>query len=408
MCPYLGLREDRATHADFPSVANRCWRAGHGTVVAPEHQRNYCLTPACTRCPQFRDPALIALARGSVAGNPAGGARGKLAHRAWPWDGLIRGTTERRGLWLVLVAGLIVALVLLLALTGRQRPARTAPGAPAAEAGVIADGLPVSLATSLSVGAESAAMAALAVRQATATLTVAMTVPARPTIAVTGPGAGAHAAPAMADGRLLTDAPSAAELLRRIAQLEAGLRSGEFQITIDDGNARSALVTVRFDRGGGDRARRVQVVSVADGPGGREVREQIAVGGRVWERRPGGTWAVATSQDGLWAQVEAYLPRAAAIADPVLARAPGVMILRYADTGRDAETVLTYDLASGLPRELHQVSRGGGGVRVLYRGWNTPVDIREPQAQGISRRLPSPAHEGTLRVGGRPSVTWHG
>lgn len=56
MCPHIGLKDDPATSAAYPSVWNYCYRAKPIAIASLDHQRMYCLTAAHTACPLFLKP----------------------------------------------------------------------------------------------------------------------------------------------------------------------------------------------------------------------------------------------------------------------------------------------------------------------------------------------------------------
>jgi len=49
-CPYIGLRHDRATYSNFPSIDNVCYHAQPINSLAFSHQHEYCLTKTYTTC----------------------------------------------------------------------------------------------------------------------------------------------------------------------------------------------------------------------------------------------------------------------------------------------------------------------------------------------------------------------
>ena len=56
MCPHIGLKDDPATSAAYPSVWNYCYRAKPIAIASLDNQRMYCLTAAYTACPLFLKP----------------------------------------------------------------------------------------------------------------------------------------------------------------------------------------------------------------------------------------------------------------------------------------------------------------------------------------------------------------
>ncbi|HEX5506300.1 MAG TPA: hypothetical protein VFW96_27030, partial [Thermomicrobiales bacterium] len=107
--------------------------------------------------------------------------------------------------------------------------------------------------------------------------------------------------------------------------------------------------------------------------------EYLVVGNTGWQRGPDGRWSPAPGHEGVWGQIQTYLPHADAATRPALERRGDAAVLRWADDALAADTTLTVDPASGVPRELRRAMRGSGLVlTVAYTGWNTPVDITAP------------------------------
>lgn len=50
-CPYLGVREDPATHCTFATAAHRCAYAGGPSRIAIDHQLAFCLSGGHRHCP---------------------------------------------------------------------------------------------------------------------------------------------------------------------------------------------------------------------------------------------------------------------------------------------------------------------------------------------------------------------
>ena len=59
ICPYLGLKNDPSTSADYPSSINVCHHTLGKTTPKLNHQRSTCLTPKYLDCPIFSEPDAI-------------------------------------------------------------------------------------------------------------------------------------------------------------------------------------------------------------------------------------------------------------------------------------------------------------------------------------------------------------
>jgi hypothetical protein len=180
----------------------------------------------------------------------------------------------------------------------------------------------------------------------------------------------------------LTPTPRPAAPIRQLAaEAEAGLRSGEFEATIDYGNGNRSLVTVRFDLGDSQRPRRIHLVSTPQGTAGSQAFELIVVGNLTWQRQGTGPWVQTSNLDGLDEQLQAYLPNVATASGITAETSGNTTVLRWHDPGRAANMALQVATATGVPLTLEQTpTNGGSHVRVVYRGWNVPVAIEPPAA----------------------------
>lgn len=57
-CPALGLADDPATRASFPTAAHRCFRGTRPALIDGEHQLRLCLGEDFERCPIWSNPEL--------------------------------------------------------------------------------------------------------------------------------------------------------------------------------------------------------------------------------------------------------------------------------------------------------------------------------------------------------------
>ena len=207
------------------------------------------------------------------------------------------------------------------------------------------------------------------------------TVANTPTFAPPSPTVGATAVQAVS-GRASatpTPPPSLADILARTTAAEAALRSGEFDATIEYGDGSRSVVRVRFDLGNGQQPRRLHIASTSQSTTGSTVFEQIAIGEQTWQRQADGSWTPAPTQDGMWEQIQAYLPNSRTIANATLTGDGRVASVSYRDEALNADTILTVDPATGTPLQLRQqIAAGGPAIAVVYHAWNVPVAIQAP------------------------------
>jgi hypothetical protein len=161
--------------------------------------------------------------------------------------------------------------------------------------------------------------------------------------------------------------------------MEAGLRSGTFDVAIEYGQGHRSSVTVNFDLGDPGGVRRLSLAATSTGLSGEKRQELLAVGDRIWQRQPGGTWIPGVSQDGLWEQFQSYLPQIRGAQNLTATRSGEVLILRWADPTRGADMELQIAAIDGRLLLLREVTPTNGMVMVVtFTGWNTPVTIAPP------------------------------
>ncbi|MGH2354202.1 MAG: hypothetical protein ACRDJN_21565, partial [Chloroflexota bacterium] len=175
-------------------------------------------------------------------------------------------------------------------------------------------------------------------------------------------------------------APAAGQtVLQRVAAAEAALRSGQIEATIGYGEATQSSALVVFDLGDDARVPRLHITTTYAGAAGARTTERITVGDRTWERQSGGPWVAAPTRESVWHQVQVYLPRIDSAPSVDTASGPEGTVLRWYIPGYNAEMTLQVDPATGVPRQLRQVTRSTGSVlAVTYSGWNLPVEIAPP------------------------------
>ncbi len=173
--------------------------------------------------------------------------------------------------------------------------------------------------------------------------------------------------------------PDSAELRRRIAAAETGLRTGRVVATISYPNNVEVTVIIDFDFGDRQNARRMQLTSVYRGAMGQSTSAVILVGDRMWEQQSDGRWVEVASQDGFWEQLQLYLPRIADAPDVTTSRPGDPAALRSYDARREADIELTFDTATGRPSGLRQYAHSiGVAMTITYQNWNGPVTILPP------------------------------
>jgi hypothetical protein len=136
---------------------------------------------------------------------------------------------------------------------------------------------------------------------------------------------------------------------------------------------------IRFDVATG----RLYMQTIYQGPQGTRTIERITIGDRTWQREGNGPWSVFQEQEGVWGQLQPYLPRVALIpaAQMQSTYQGGSAELRWYNAGSKVDVSVLFDPASGIPSQLQQVNRTSGAtLTITYTGWNTPVDIQPPPA----------------------------
>lgn len=168
---------------------------------------------------------------------------------------------------------------------------------------------------------------------------------------------------------------------QQVADAEAALRAGQLEATIDYGNGSRSSVQMRFDLGDAQRLPRLHIISTNQGIAGTQTIEQVVIGEQTWQHGPVGSWTAVSTQDGLWDQLHTSLPQIRNATDPGTVNVGNVTVLRWYDTGREADVELQVDAVTGIPQQLHLSVRATGLVlTVIYRGWNTAVQISPPSS----------------------------
>lgn len=109
---------------------------------------------------------------------------------------------------------------------------------------------------------------------------------------------------------------------------------------------------------------------------GSRTEERVQMGMRAWQRQPDGSWLPQAAATGIEDQLRPYLPQIALAVSPQIQDAGSTQVMRWYDTARDADLVLTAVTATGQPQQLVQRARSVSlTLSVAYTGWNTPVTI---------------------------------
>lgn len=172
----------------------------------------------------------------------------------------------------------------------------------------------------------------------------------------------------------------AAEVLQQVAQVEAALQTGQFDVTINYSDGTRSVARVLFDLGDAGREPRPHISTTYEGAEGSRRMERITLGDRSWQSQPDGHWLATVDQEGVWwGQVQVFLPHAATVSSAQVNSEGNIAAVRWYEAGRDADVILNVDAATHIPQDLRQVTRGTDVVvTVIYSGWNMPVEITSP------------------------------
>lgn len=183
--------------------------------------------------------------------------------------------------------------------------------------------------------------------------------------------------PAPADGRdRLTG------IALEVAAAEVKLQSGQFDAVLDYGNGVRSASHASFDLGDGQREPRIHLTTTYTNADTIQNSEQILIGERAWHREANGRWVPLAEQEGMWGQLQSFLPHVLAATNPEITRGEQAMTLRWYDARDDADVTLEVDPATGTPRRLQRTNRTNSQtLTVIYSGWNTPVEIEAPSEQ---------------------------
>jgi hypothetical protein len=163
-----------------------------------------------------------------------------------------------------------------------------------------------------------------------------------------------------------------------VAAQEAGLQSGTLSATIAFSDGGRAFSDLTFDLGGpGNQA---LLHDIAGNPGVAGTRnERITVGGTTWARVGNGPWNHFPEQEGVWGQIQPFLPHAAQVQPGELLPGTDPSALRWTDLAASADVMLQTDPATHIPKRMWRLNRRNGSQLIVnYTGWNVPVKIQPP------------------------------
>ncbi len=175
------------------------------------------------------------------------------------------------------------------------------------------------------------------------------------------------------------DATSVPGAVLELAAVEVQLQSGQFEATLDYGNGTRSSSRSSFDLGDGRREPRIHITTIYTNADTIQNVEQILIGERAWIRQADGAWVPMAEQEGMWGQLQSYLPHVLSASDNQITSDENGLVLRWFDRFADAYVTLEVNPSTGTPRQLQRVSRTSGqALTVVYTSWNTPVEITPP------------------------------
>jgi hypothetical protein len=173
--------------------------------------------------------------------------------------------------------------------------------------------------------------------------------------------------------------PAAAATLQRVAAAEAALHRGQIEATISNADGTGAWARLRFDVGDTTQPAAFHMTSTYTGTAGAQTVERITIGDRSWERQANGGWSARPAQEAVMDQLQVFMPHANRI-DASIVDNTDPTALRWHDAGNDTDVTLVVDPATGIAKELRQVTRATGAIHVIrYTQWNTAVEIKPPE-----------------------------
>ncbi len=173
--------------------------------------------------------------------------------------------------------------------------------------------------------------------------------------------------------------PAEDQVLQKVAAAKSSLRTGELEATIAYSEGQRSVSYVRFDLGNETGVHRVHMTTTYHGTDSVQTMEYIMIGENAWQRQADGQWTAVGLREGVWGQVQAFLPQTEHGVAASLAPGGNQTEVHWDDPARAADVVLEVDPATGTPRTMRQTTRATGAVlTVTYNAWNTPVEINAP------------------------------
>jgi hypothetical protein len=175
------------------------------------------------------------------------------------------------------------------------------------------------------------------------------------------------------------DSTSVPGTVLELAAVEVRLQSGQFEAMLDYGNGIRSSSRSSFDLGDGQREPRIHITTIYTNADTIQNVEQILIGERAWIRQADGGWVPMAEQEGMWGQLQSYLPHVLSASDSQIMSDENGLVLRWFDRFADAYVTLEVNPTTGTPRQLQRVSRTSGqALTVVYTSWNTPAEITPP------------------------------
>jgi hypothetical protein len=174
--------------------------------------------------------------------------------------------------------------------------------------------------------------------------------------------------------------PTVERVVQQVEAAKAVLRTGELEATITYGEGQPSVSFVRFDLGNETQDPRVHITTTYHGTDSEQNLEYIMIGDKSWQRQTDGRWTAVGAQEGVWGQVQAFLPDTEHVVDERLTTNANGTEIYWDDPNRGADITLQVDRETGTPRTLRRTTRATGAIlTVTYQGWNTPIEINAPE-----------------------------
>ncbi|MDQ4076275.1 MAG: hypothetical protein M3220_08510 [Chloroflexota bacterium] len=176
-----------------------------------------------------------------------------------------------------------------------------------------------------------------------------------------------------------TATPSPFDVLEQVARAEAALQTGQFEVTINFEDGNHATAHILFDFANETETPRLRMVTTYESSTGTQTVEHVMIGSQSWQRQGDGVWRPLPNQEGVWGQVQSFLPHSRLVAGAELQQIGDATVLHWYDADRATDMNLYVHPETGVPEKLHEVRQHSSLTRtVLYKGWNEPVEIASP------------------------------